>query len=297
MNEYGIIVAGILGLCWGSFLNAIAFRIVNHRSLWTKRSVCPACNTTIAWFDLIPLVSWVMLGARCRRCKHPISIIYPFIELATSIVAISIYLTFFIPSPDCTFPPELYEFFKQTGVISWCAHSLGTTIAYSIFFSGLLAGTATDFYAMVIPQIFSVYLIPCGLLAAYLNVIPITLAQSFMGAIISYGLLWVTGWMFKYLKGIEGIGIGDMEFLALIGSFTGVHGAWITLMIGSIIGIIVGGGYLMHTKQKFSVRIPFGPFLAIGAYIYVFFGHLFAHGEQPVLKFNLFPTEDRGVSI
>lgn len=147
-------------------------------------------------------------------------------------------------------------------------HSL---IAYIIFISALIAATRTDLEAMVIPELFTIWLVPFGILCSYAGLTNITAFGSIMGACIGYGLLWVVARGFKFLTHKEGMGVGDMELLAMIGSFLGPIGVWMSVMIASLSGLIVGSIYLAISGKDRTSRIPFGPFLALGAVIYFFF--------------------------
>ena len=234
----------LLSLCWGSFLNVIAYRLTYDKSFFTMRSQCPHCNHVIAWYDLVPVISWIMLGGKCRTCRQPISILYPFIELVTVIIFISLYLS---------------------------GSSILSFISFAIFFSALICATRTDFQEMVIPQVVSLWLVPVGILFSFLGGTIVTGWESIVGAIFGYGVLWIVAWVFKKTMRKEGLGVGDMELLALIGSFLGPLGAWFSLMAGAISGLILGGACVYIRKKGPAVPIPFGPFLAFGATLYFFF--------------------------
>ena len=241
----------LFALCWGSFLNVIAYRLTFDKPFFTKRSYCPKCNTLIAWYDNIPLISWIILCSKCRSCKSPISALYPFIELLTGIIGIALWFHVF----PCNFSMTL----------------LPTFFAYALFFSALIVATRTDLEAMIIPQIASLWLVPIGFLFAYSQIIYITIYESIVGAGIGYISLWLVAKTFKLLTKKDGLGIGDMELLAFIGAFLGPIAIWASVLIGSISGLIVGGGYLLISKGDRSTRIPFGPFLALGATLFFFF--------------------------
>ena len=243
----------ILGLCWGSFLNVIAYRITFDKPFFTPRSQCPSCHKIIPFYDNIPVISWILLKRRCRQCKATISWIYPFIEALTGFLISMLALFIF--------------------GYSFNSHTLPIFTAYFIFFSALIIATATDFYAMVIPQMVTTWLIPVGLGLAFFSYIKISLVESIIGTIMGYGILWLTGWLFKRTTQQDGIGEGDMELLAMIGSFLGIKGVWCSLMCGSIFGLIGGGTYLVFVGKHNRTPIPFGPFLSLGALLSFFFEH------------------------
>ena len=233
-----IFLVFLFGLCWGSFLNVVAYRLVFEKSFWAARSVCPSCDKVIAWQDLVPVLSWVLLRGKCRSCRGAISVLYPLVELTTAGIVTALFLVHTTPLP----------FF-----------------AYTVFASALIVATRTDLEAMVIPQLVSIGLAPVGVIFAGLGVLDITMVESIIGSICGYGILWLIGAFYKLRTGVQGIGEGDMELLCLIGAFLGPVGVWASLMIGSLSGAVLGGAYLYWSGKGRKARIPFGPFLAIGA--------------------------------
>ena len=216
-------------------------------SIITPRSYCPHCRHTIAWYDNIPLLSFILLGGKCRACKKAISWLYPFIELLTVFImtALSIYVL-----------PQYQP-------------------AYFIFFSALIVTIRTDLEKMLISRYVTLFLAPLGWLLAFFDLIPISITQSIMGTLFGYLFLLSIALFFSKLMGKEGMGQGDLELLAFIGSFIGIWGCWISLLLASMIGSIFGICYLLSTRQRSSIKIPFGPFLALGAIIFVLFQNFF----------------------
>jgi len=147
-------------------------------------------------------------------------------------------------------------------------------IAYFIFFSALIVTIRSDFETMLISRLVTLYLIPIGFLLSYFEFLPITPITSLLSAGISFAGFFLFAYLFKKIRGHEGIGQGDIDLIAFIGAFTGPLGIWISVMIGSITGSIFGLGFMLIMGQKKSVRIPFGPFLAIGAMIFVIYQKL-----------------------
>lgn len=214
----------------------------NKDIVWV-RSACPLCGTTLAWYDLIPVFSWIFLRGSCRYCKGPISFLYPFIELLTVFVLSALYYTV----------PEQFFF------------------AYFVFFSALIVTIRSDLETMLISRFMTIYLIPVGVFLSAINFLPLTAIDSILGALLGYGFLFMVSRFFFMITKKEGIGQGDLELLAFIGSFTGVSGCWISLTIGSVLGSCIGVSYALIARTGFSVKIPFGPFLAAGAILYVLF--------------------------
>ncbi|HXW85946.1 MAG TPA: prepilin peptidase [Candidatus Bathyarchaeia archaeon] len=238
-------LAGIcFSACWGSFLNVLGYRLVREESLF-GRSHCTHCHASLAWHDLIPLFSWCWLGGACRSCKSPISWLYPAVELCT----IASMLLLFIRLP----------------LIYACT--------YFIFFSALIVTIRSDAETMLISRYTSIYLAPLGIFASFCGLLPIGPLDSIIGAICGYGSLYIIGALFAKIRGTTGIGQGDLELLCLIGAFTGTLGCWATVCIASFAGSLYGIIYLIATGTRHAqVKIPFGPFLALGAILFVLYG-------------------------
>jgi leader peptidase (prepilin peptidase)/N-methyltransferase len=233
----------ILFLCWGSFLNVVGYRLIQSESLWS-RSRCIHCKHTLAWYDLMPLVSYLFLRGKCRSCTRSISLLYPLIELLTALTLLAGYYLI---------DPDYY-------------------LAYFILFSALIVTIRTDLESMLISRWVTIVLIPLGILFSLTDHTPIMPLNSIMGAAVGYISLWLIGTIFYAITKKEGIGQGDFDLLALVGSFTGLLGVWGTLLLGSVLGTIGGTLYLLLTGSlRRHAKVPFGPFLALGAILYVCF--------------------------
>lgn len=238
-------------LCWGSFLNVLAYRLIIGKSIIKPRSFCPRCKYAIAWYDNIPLISWILLQTRCRNCKQPISFFYPFIESITTIIFVLLY----------TQLPHHYFF------------------SYVIFFSALIVTIRSDLETMLISRYTTIYLAPLAFIMSLCGLLPISWKESICGAIFGYSFLFIINSIFKYWRNVNGIGEGDFDLLLFIGSFTGVIGCWFSLTIGSILGSLYGIYCIISAQQNKTflsmqtTKIPFGPFLALGAIIFVFMHH------------------------
>lgn len=246
----------LIGLCWGSFINVLAYRLVHQIETIKTRSYCPYCKHTLAWYDLFPLISYFILRGKCRFCKKPISWLYPFIELCMGAIAVLLYLTV---------DPQFL-------------------IAYYIFFSMLLVSVRTDLEALLVFRRTTLAIIPFGCAAAFLDMLPLSLIESVVGALFGYGLLWLTRKIFYLIKKQEGLGLGDLYIMALIGAFTGPQGVWCALSLGGLSGLVYAiiAFFILRVKHKKisyasfrTIKIPFVPFLALGALIYVLFFHYF----------------------
>lgn len=234
------------GLLWGSFLNSLAYRLINLETLLRKRSFCPACDSRINWHDLIPVVSYIILGGKCRSCHSPISHLYPAVELLTAAIF---------------------------GALATCVHPR-FWFANFMFSSALIIALRTDLEYFLISRFSSLFLVPVGWLLAWCNLLPISFFESFVTSIGCFGLLWIIRAVHHYLSGKEGLGLGDADLLALIGSFTGFYGAWFSLNIGSIAAIIAVliYGTIKRTPLSRGLRIPLGAFLSLATLLYIIIG-------------------------
>lgn len=227
--------------CWGSFLNVIGYRLVKGLSVVSPRSFCPSCTRQLCWYDNIPLISWIILGGKCRWCKTPISLLYPAIELI-SIIA-------------------LYILYQEVAASYF--------FSYFIFFSALIVSIRSDLETMLISTYTTLGVIPVGLIASLSGHLPITFFQSALGMSVGFCSLWIISAFFTWRTGKKGLGEGDMDLLALIGSFIGPYGVWMTVLIGSTLGSFVGIWLLANKKVSTETRLPFGPFLAFSAMFFV----------------------------
>ena len=235
----------IVFLCWGSFLNVVGYRLIRHYPL-TGRSFCPHCRQTLSWYDLIPLVSYITLQGRCRYCGNSISFLYPFIEVVTALL-----LTCMILFIDRQY---------------W--------LGYGIFISALLVTIRTDFDKMLISRLVTLALIPIAVVLSFFTMIPVLPQQSILGALFGYSVLWIIAKVFYLIKKNEGMGDGDFDLLSMIGSFTGILGAWIALLLGSFLGVLASIVHMIASR-RIHIKIAFGPWLAAGALLYLFFQDFF----------------------
>jgi leader peptidase (prepilin peptidase) / N-methyltransferase len=234
----------IFGLCIGSFLNVCIHRLPLEQSIVHPPSACPHCNTRIRWYDNLPVISFLLLRGRCRGCKAPISIRYPLVELLTGMAALSVFLRF---------------------GLTWSA------LIYFIFIAALLVITFIDIDHRIIPDVISLPGIPLGFAASF--VLPrLAWSDSLLGILIGGGILLAIAWGYRLITGKDGMGGGDIKLLAMIGAFLGWRGVLFTVMASSFIGTVVGLTLMIRAGKGMKLAIPFGPFLALGAICYLFFG-------------------------
>ncbi len=241
-------VAGLFGSLYGSFLNVVAYRLPREESVVHPRSRCPHCRKPIAWYDNLPVASWLLLRGRGRCCRKPISPRYPLVEATVAVLAAALWLRWG-DSP---------------------VFAAGATLACG----ALLAVALVDWDTFLIPDELSLGLALSGLLFCAVN--PYLDAGalgawwlppwwSVRGAAFGFGLGWAVAAAGEALFGKDAFGGGDVKLLAGIGAWTGATGVFDALMIGSTLGSVYGVGLMLSGRAKKSDPIPFGPFLAAGA--------------------------------
>jgi len=235
------VYAFALGAVIGSFLNVCIYRWPAELSVIRPRSRCSSCANPLAWYDNIPMLSWILLRGRCRKCGTIISLQYPIIELAVALLWMAAAIRFGL-SVDA--------------------------LASALFLTIVLGIAVTDAREMVIPDQFSLGGTAFGLaLAAAPGGISFT--ASLIGAAGSYAGLWAVKFLAEKALKKPALGTGDIHMMAMIGAFLGLSGALLTVMLGSILGLIVGVPVMMRQKklERLGTYLPLGTFLAMGGAI------------------------------
>lgn len=237
-------LAGLYGLLIGSFLNVCSLRWPVDESVVRPRSRCPGCEALIAWYDNVPVVSWIVLRGRCRRCSTPVSVQYPLVELATGLLWAA---AFALHGP------------------SWEA------LRGSIFLTIVFGISISDARFYIIPDQFSIGGTVLGLAMAFLPG-GIEWVPAFIGAATGYGVLWLVGvlgtWLIRKLSpgrleeaGVDqAMGGGDIKMMMMVGAFLGPWGVALTVFLGSLLALLVFGPVSALSKRL----IPLGVFLAAG---------------------------------
>lgn len=258
----------IVGLCVGSFLNVIIYRvpIILERG-WQREarslleledetstpetfnlaypnSRCPNCGHAIKPYENIPVISWLLLKGKCSDCKAPISVRYPVIELCTGILS---------------------------GFIAF-HFGFSTTAAAALMLTWfLIALTMIDYDHQLLPDNMTLPLMWIGLVLNYFGVFT-DLGSALWGAVAGYGSLWLVFWAFKLTTGKEGMGYGDFKLLAALGAWLGWQLLPVIVILSSLVGAVLGIGLIVIFGRERSKPIPFGPFLAIAGWIALIYG-------------------------
>lgn len=244
-------MAFVLGSVIGSFLNVCIYRIPAGESVVTPRSRCPRCHTAIRWYHNLPILSWLLLGGRCAYCAAPFSVRYPLVEALTG----GLFALF------------LYRFgLHPATLVSW------------LLVAALVTITFIDLDHQIIPDVISLPGIPVGFLCAF--AFPwVSWQSSLLGILLGGGLLLAVALGYEWLTRQEGMGMGDIKLLAMLGAFLGAWAILPIIFLASIMGTLVGVPLMVIKRAGRRLALPFGPFLAGAALIYLYF---FATIEQVV---------------
>jgi leader peptidase (prepilin peptidase)/N-methyltransferase len=281
----------LFGLLIGSFLNVCITRIPAGVSIVSPGSRCPECGTSIKPYDNVPVFSWILLRGKCRNCHTPISAMYPTIEVVTGLLFVACYLSFGL----------------SIATVKW------------LFFSSILVDLiVTDYRERILPDLvnwfgvgvgiaFAVRVPPADGIARLLlsrrpeSSLPAWtpgVLDAVLGAMLCGGLLWAAALLYKMVRGREGMGFGDVKMMFMVGTFLGVRGAFLTIMLGTLLGTVIGVGVILvlfasgwktSLAQRASkmglggvrglrwtiasrYQLPLGTFLGIAAFLIMFFG-------------------------
>ena len=242
---------GVLGLVVGSFLNVCIYRLPRGESVHWPGSHCTVCNRSLAWYENIPLVSWLVLGGRCRTCREPISAMYPVVEAVTAAVFVAGYFIY--------------------GVTPLLAARLLFACAMIVLF-------AIDLHHQILPNSITVPGIVIGF--ALSLALPPGWLSSLIGLFAGAGVLFAIAEAYYRVRGVEGLGMGDVKMLAMIGAFLGWQLMLLTLVLASFAGSLLGLALIASGRGSMTLKLPFGTFLAVGALVAAVAG-------EPILNWYL----------
>ena len=258
----------LFGMCIGSFMNVCIYRLPISKSIADPpRSVCPSCDRVIRYYDNIPVFSYFWLKGRCRHCGAPISWRYPLVEIMSGFFALCVFRKF-----GLTFEGFFYYAFISSLLVITFIDIDHQIIPNSITLPGIPIFFLASFIARK-PIWYNKILLSkvIGLLAFF--PFPETTYNSILGILTGGGSLYLVGKTYYLIKKEEGMGGGDIKLLAMIGALLGWEGVFFTIFVGSAVGTFAGIINMISTRLiNIKARIPFGPFLSIGAITYIFYG-------------------------
>jgi leader peptidase (prepilin peptidase)/N-methyltransferase len=256
MDASQLPLVAVLGLCMGSFLNVCIYRLPRGQSIISPPSRCPACGRHLRWFDNVPVVSWVLLRGRCGQCRAPISPRYPIIEIVTAVTWLLIVsLT----------PP------------GW------------LLVSRLILGTALivlfmiDLEHQLLPNAITLPGIAIGLALSFVT--PVGPVNSILGILVGGGVLYAIAAGYYLVRKEEGMGMGDVKMLAMVGAFLGWPAVVLTLVLSSFAGAVIGVLILVWQRGDMRYALPYGTFLAVATFVAML-------GGEPIIAwyFGFFPA-------
>jgi leader peptidase (prepilin peptidase)/N-methyltransferase len=237
------VYAFAVGAVVGSFLNVLIYRLPREISIVMRPpSSCPSCSTPIRWFDNIPLVSWLVLRGRCRACGASISVRYPLVELSSGLLAVA---------AAARWGLSVAGF--EVLIFAWVSLALGLI----------------DFDYQILPNVLTYPSIVFGLVMSWLGGYTWWL-DSLIGALVGALLPTLVIVIYKLWRGIEGMGWGDVKYLAAIGSVVGLRGVVGVLVVASVVGALVGLGLIAAGKGSGKTALPFGTFLALAVILWLY---------------------------
>ncbi|MEO6799910.1 MAG: A24 family peptidase [Rhodanobacter sp.] len=262
-----IVLAALLGLLVGSFLNVVILRLPERMAAGWRReardvlelepdaeplppgivrepSHCPQCKHPLSAADNIPLFGWLFLRGRCRYCKAKISIQYPLVELLSGVLSALVV---------CKFGP------------TWVA------LAGLVFTWVLIAAAGIDFRTQLLPDQLTLPLLWLGLLLSLLPMF-VSAPSAIIGAALGYLSLWSVYWAFKLLTSKEGMGYGDFKLLAALGAWMGPVALLPMILLSSLVGALIGGSLIAMRKHQRETPMPFGPFIAVAGWVWFMAG-------------------------
>jgi leader peptidase (prepilin peptidase) / N-methyltransferase len=253
------LLAAVFGLVIGSFLNVCIYRWPRDLSVVSPRSQCPECQHGVAWFDNVPVLSFLLLRGKCRHCATPIPWRYPAVEIITALLF---------------------------GYLVWRFGVTVNAVRYGVLCAMLVTLAFSDAETRILPDEFTLGGLVAGLIFAAFAPVPdstfraiaglsgwtqlswrqISFGEAVLGATLPAGSLWLGGWLFQKIRDKDGLGFGDVKMMAMVGAFLGVRGTLLTLIAGSMLGSVIGIIYIKATKQDAGTyELPFGTFLAVAA--------------------------------
>jgi len=268
--SFAYIVAGAFGAIIGSFLNVVIHRVPREQSIVFPHSRCPSCGKVIAFYDNIPILSYLVLRGKCRSCKAPISARYPAVELLTALLFVAVTwhdgLTVVLPF-DLVFASALIAlvFIDAEHMI------LPNVITYPGIIFAIIARVAIPFL-LGAPHFDDLGYLSQGPLANF-PIWAASLVGALVGALIGGGSLWLMGWTWEKLRGVEAMGLGDVKMMFMVGAYLGWRLTILTIFMGVLSGSIIGILLMMRQgKRDMQMLLPFGVFLGIGSILALLVG-------------------------
>jgi leader peptidase (prepilin peptidase)/N-methyltransferase len=246
MEAMIIALIAVSGLVWGSFLNVVIYRLPRDMSLLRPPSTCPGCGARIKPYDNVPVVSYLVLGGKCRSCGRKISAVYPVVELLTAAGFVVV--------------------FTQSGRSLSLAFFAGCA-----FTSALIALGFIDYYHQVLPDAITMPGLVLALVYSFFRD-DLSFRGALAGAVAGAGFLLLVYGAYRLIRKKEGLGMGDVTMMLMVGAYLGIWRTLLTLVLGSFVGAVVGVFFIVRRKKNLQFALPFGTFLAPAAFVSALWG-------------------------
>jgi leader peptidase (prepilin peptidase)/N-methyltransferase len=257
--------AFLLGLVIGSFLNVCIVRIPGKKSVVSPASACLHCGMPIRPYDNIPVISYLLLGGKCRSCKTKISPMYPLVELLTALLFFACYRAFGLSAET----------------LKWIIFSALIIVLIFTDLRERLLPDVVNYTGFALGLVLSLFTLPMDGTALWISshtfafpppVPVLSFADALLGAAVGSGLLWLVSEAYYRLRGREGMGLGDVKMMLMAGAFLGTKRTLLAILTGSLLGSVLGIAFLLARRKDPNYELPFGTFLGMAALIVVFFG-------------------------
>ncbi len=235
----------ILGITIGSFLNVVIYRVPNEKSIVTPRSSCTKCGHLIKWYENIPILSWIFLKGKCLECKASISFIYPFVELLTGIFAYFVFINF-------------YQFNTL---------SLIQSLLIFLILCAFICHFFIDLKHQILPDGINIFLLVCCLAYSYLF---LDFKMSLIGGAFGFALPLFVTWVYYKIRGVIGLGGGDIKLFGILGLLFGLKGVILNLFLSCFVGAAFSLILMMFGKMDREKPIAFGPFIILTSVVQIF---------------------------
>jgi leader peptidase (prepilin peptidase)/N-methyltransferase len=246
METVTVVLIAVFGLVWGSFLNVVIYRVPRGLSLLRPPSSCPGCGARILPYDNVPVLSYLILRGTCRKCGQRISPVYPTVEALTALAFLLVY--------------------DRSGRLVGLEF-----IAGCLFASALIALGFIDYFHQVLPDAITMPGLVLSLVYSFFRD-DLTFRGALFGAVTGAGFLLLVYGAYRLIRKKEGLGMGDVTMLLMIGAYLGLPRTFLTLILGSFVGALVGVFFIVRRKKDLQFALPFGTFLAPAAFVAALWG-------------------------
>ena len=263
------------GACWGSFMNVCIWRIPREESVVKPRSHCPKCEKLIAWYDNVPILSWLLLRGKCRGCALPISPRYIIVELITAVLFLAVW--------------QLYGPMSSIGLAVGLGNSLAFVGFYFLLVFGLLMASYIDLDHMYLPDRVTKGSMILGVIASFafpalqapaMGPVPSIYAgglNSIIGLLLGGGLLWGVAILGKFIFKKDAMGFGDVKLMAGLGACLGWQSIPFIIFVSSLLGSVFGISMIAAGEKEMQSKIPFGPYIVFAALFWMLGGFRLWH--------------------